>query len=241
MTTGTAVEFRFRDETLQADPSGALIWPARSSVVVADLHLEKGSAFAAAGTPLPPYDSRETLRRLNTVLDRVRPKRVICLGDSFHDGDAPGRLGPDETATLKRLTATYEWIWITGNHDPTPPESLGGSGAREFRAAHLTLRHEAARGPVEGEVSGHYHPKAGVSVRNRRVTGRCFVTDGVRLILPAFGAYAGGLDVRDPAIESLLQRRYTVFILGRARVHRIPREVIGDPAPPPGEREPRLL
>ena len=179
MTAGRAVDFRFRDETLQADPSGALIWPGRDSVVVADLHLEKGSAFAAAGTPLPPYDSRETLRRLGAVLDRVRPKRVICLGDSFHDGDAPDRLGPDETATLKRLTATYEWIWITGNHDPAPPEGLGGSGAREFRAANLTLRHEAARGPVEGEVSGHYHPKAGVSVRNRRVTGRCFVTDGL--------------------------------------------------------------
>jgi DNA ligase-associated metallophosphoesterase len=155
-------------------------------------------------------------------LRRHAPRRVICLGDSFHDTEAAGRLADDDAETLRGLTARHEWIWITGNHDPAPPEGLGGIAAPEFRSANLTFRHEAAR-KAEGEVSGHYHPKASVPVRNRRVGGRCFVTDGLRLILPAFGAYAGGLDVGNPAIERLLGPAYAVFILGKARVHRFTR------------------
>jgi hypothetical protein len=218
----SAVPFDFHGATLLADASGALVWPAQETLVVADLHLEKGSAFAAVGTHLPPYDSRETLRRLTHALRRHGPRRVICLGDSFHDTDAAGRLADDDAATLRALTAEHEWIWITGNHDPAPPEGLGGIAAPEFRSANLSFRHEAAR-KAEGEVSGHYHPKASVPVRNRRVGGRCFVTDGLRLILPAFGAYAGGLDVGNPAIERLLGPAYAVFILGKARVHRFER------------------
>jgi hypothetical protein len=235
----TAAEFEFHGAKLLADTSGALIWPEKQTVAVADLHFEKGSAFAANGTPLPPYDSRETLCRLQAVLKRHRPRRVICLGDSFHDRDASDRLAHDERTALRRLTTTHDWIWITGNHDPNPPAGLGGFAAPEFRSGNLVFRHEAAQA-AEGEVSGHFHPKASISVRNRRVGGRCFVTDGRRLILPAFGAYAGGLDVRDPAIECLLGREYAVFILGRARVHAFRRSrsiETGDLA----ETQPRLL
>lgn len=222
MTNAASVPFAFHGATLLADASGALVWPEQETLVVADLHLEKGSAFAVNGTPLPPYDSRETLRRLALALRRHKPRRVICLGDSFHDTDAARRLADNDAETLRGLTARHEWIWITGNHDPAPPAGLGGIAAAEYRSANLTFRHEAAR-RAEGEVSGHYHPKASVPVRNRRVGGRCFVTDGRRLILPAFGAYAGGLDVGNPAIEGLLGREYAVFILGKARVHRFPR------------------
>ena len=247
MTDGTNMQgarFRFAGEALVADPSGALLWPGGKAVVVADLHLEKGSAYAAKGTPLPPYDSRETLRRLKAVLGRAAPRRVICLGDSFHDDGAPARLGEPEIAALRDLTAAHDWIWIAGNHDPAPPAGLGGVTTAEFRAAGLVFRHEALTrldAQAGGEVSGHFHPKTSVRARGRRVTGRCFVTDGRRLILPAFGAYAGGLDVRDPAIETLLQRRYTAFILGREQVHRIPREVLRTHEPPPEDKEPRLL
>jgi hypothetical protein len=219
----TAAEFAFHGARLLADASGALVWPEKETVAVADLHFEKGSAFAVNGTPLPPYDSRETLRRLQAVLKRHRPRRVICLGDSFHDREAASRLSRDEADTLRRLTAAHEWMWITGNHDPEAPADLGGITAAELRSGNLTFRHEAER-KAEGEVSGHFHPKASVSARNRTVGGRCFVTDGARLILPAFGAYAGGLNVRDPAIERLLGPEYTVFILGRARVHRFRRQ-----------------
>jgi DNA ligase-associated metallophosphoesterase len=237
--TGTAAAFDFHGAGLLADASGALVWPAAETLAVADLHLEKGSAFAANGTPLPPYDSRETLRRLAILLRRYRPRRVICLGDSFHDSDGAGRLAGEEVETLRELTAVHEWIWITGNHDPAPPAGLGGIAAAEFRSSNLVFRHEAAR-KAEGEISGHYHPKASVSVRNRRVGGRCFVTDGRRLILPAFGAYAGGLDARDAAIESLLGSEYRVFILGRSRVHAFQRarRLVTEESP---EAQPRLL
>lgn len=218
MTERTTAEFDFHGATLLADASGALVWPDQETLVVSDLHLEKGSAFAVMGTPLPPYDSRETLRRIEIVLRRHRPRRVICLGDSFHDTDAANRLSDDDATTLRRLTSEHEWIWITGNHDPKPPDGLGGISTPEFRGNNLVFRHEAKR-RADGEISGHYHPKASITVRNRRVGGRCFVTDGKRLILPAFGAYAGGLNVHDPAIERLLDREYRVFILGKARVY----------------------
>jgi DNA ligase-associated metallophosphoesterase len=219
----TTAAFDFHGAGLLADASGALYWPEKETLVVADLHLEKGSAFAANGTLLPPYDSRETLRRLQAVLQRHRARRVICLGDSFHDTAATDRLAAEDTATLRRLTASHEWIWITGNHDPNAPDGLGGIAAAEYRSDRLVFRHEAAA-QAAGEVSGHFHPKASVPARGRAVGGRCFVTDGDRLILPAFGAYAGGLDVRDPAIECLLGPEYKVFILGRARVHAFRRQ-----------------
>jgi DNA ligase-associated metallophosphoesterase len=219
----TAAAFDFHGAGLLADASGALYWPAKETLVVADLHLEKGSAFAANGTLLPPYDSRETLRRLQAVLQRHRARRVICLGDSFHDTAAAERLAAEDAATLRLLTASHEWIWITGNHDPEAPADLGGLAAREFRADRLVFRHEAAT-HAAGEVSGHFHPKALVPARGRVLSGRCFVTDGDRLILPAFGAYAGGLDVRNPAIECLLGPKYKVLILGRARVHAFQRQ-----------------
>jgi DNA ligase-associated metallophosphoesterase len=219
----TTAAFDFHGAGLLADASGALYWPEKETLVVADLHLEKGSAFAANGTLLPPYDSRETLRRLQAVLQRHRARRVICLGDSFHDTAATDRLAAEDTATLRRLTASHEWIWITGNHDPNAPDGLGGIAAAEYRSDRLVFRHEAAA-QAAGEVSGHFHPKASVPARGRAVGGRCFVTDGDRLILPAFGAYAGGLDVRDPAIECMLGSAYTVFILGRTRVHAFQRQ-----------------
>ena len=236
----TPAEFQFAGERFLADPSGALIWPNGDSAIVADLHFEKGSAFAARGALLPPYDSRETLRRLDAVLARHPVRRVICLGDSFHDGDAPARLGADERAALAHLTARHDWIWIAGNHDPALPTTIGGVTAAEYRAAGLVFRHQAAR-RGRGEISGHFHPKAGVAARGRRVGGRCFVTDGRRLILPAFGAYTGGLDVRDKAIESLLAPEYTVLILGRTRVHRIPRRVLRTQSDEEDPRQPRLL
>ncbi|MCC6471349.1 MAG: ligase-associated DNA damage response endonuclease PdeM [Alphaproteobacteria bacterium] len=205
---------------LLADPSGALFWPAAATLVVADLHLEKGSGFARRGTLLPPYDSAATLRRLAAAVDAHRPRRVLCLGDSFHDAHAPKRLESGEIAILAELTRRTDWIWIAGNHDPDPPKGLGGRVASEVTEGPLVFRHEAHPDAIAGEVSGHFHPKASIPTRGRRVSARCFVEDGNRLILPAFGAYAGGLDVFDPAIRGLLARDFAVHVIGRERVHR---------------------
>ncbi len=205
------------------DVSGALYWPAERVLVVADMHLEKGSAIAGrTGQLLPPFDSRATLTRLRALVRRHEPKVVICLGDAFHDPRAAQRLGAEEAALIRSLAEGRDWIWITGNHDPEPPSHLGGRGQAELRLGPLVFRHEALPDPQRGEVSGHYHPKASVTVAGQRLSQPCFVTDQRRLVLPAFGTYTGGLDVQSPALRRLFQRDFRVFLLGRDRLHSLP-------------------
>lgn len=215
---------------LVADPLGVLLWPARRTLVVADLHLEKGSGFARRGVLLPPFDSAATLARLAAAIEAHRPERVICLGDSFHDSDAGARLGKAERERLRGLTDGVDWIWIAGNHDPAPPADWGGRVLDDLADGPLLFRHEADRGPVHGEVSGHYHPKARVRLRARSVTGRCFATDGRRLILPSFGAYTGGLDVLRPDLRRLFARRFEVLLLVSDRILRVPQDRLIKPA-----------
>ena len=210
---------------LTPDLSGALIWPARRLAVVADLHLEKGSSYALRGLFLPPYDSRATLAALERVIDTHKAQHVICLGDSFHDPEAATRLSDQEVATIRRLTTARRWTWITGNHDPNPPTTLGGKIIHELTVGPLVFRHQALEDrPAPGELSGHFHPKATVATRSRRITARCFVTDGTRAILPSFGAYTGGMDVLDPMIAKKFQRTFKVHMLGRKKIHVLPRQ-----------------
>lgn len=219
---------------LAADPSGALWWPELRLLAVADLHLEKGSRFAERGAMLPPYDTRATIERLARLLGRYRPRTVLALGDSFHDRGARERLGEADAARLRQLTAACDWVWIAGNHDPMPPADLGGRIAVQVTVTGLTFRHEPGPGAA-AEVCGHLHPKAAVRLRHGRVCRRCFVTDGRRLILPAFGAYAGGLDVHDPAIAGLFRCGFRVLLLGEGRVHAFPAARLLAPA---AERKP---
>lgn len=212
---------------LLGDRSGGLFWPGQSTLVVADLHLEKGSSFAARGQFLPPYDTAATLIGLEALVTRYRPARVICLGDSFHDRQAPERLAAADATRLQGLTADRDWVWICGNHDPQPPEAWGGRVAAELTLGPLVFRHEAESGrPSPGEVSGHFHPKAAVRLRAKRITSRCFVSDGRRLILPAFGAYTGGLSVLDPAISGLFARGFEVLVLGQRGLYRFPKKAL---------------
>lgn len=222
-------EILLNGASLVPDPSGALVWGERGWLVVADLHLEKGSGLAARGTLLPPYDTPATLSRLEEACRRLRPRRVICLGDSFHDRTAADRVSAADGRRIADLTAAHEWLWIAGNHDPAPPEGWGGSVAEEIAEGPLVFRHEAQAGRVAGEVSGHYHPKASVSTRARRVTARCFAADADRLILPAFGAYAGGLNVLDPAMGGLLGPDLKVWLLGQDKVYCFPRASLSAP------------
>ncbi|GGF48220.1 metallophosphatase [Aliidongia dinghuensis] len=208
---------------LLAEPSGALWWPAERTLVVADLHFEKGAAFARRGTLLPPYDTRATLATLAALIERLAPARVVALGDSFHDADGAEQIGHDDAERLAMLVAHQDWIWIAGNHDPAPGPALGGRIVPDaLRLGPLTLRHEAARDTAPGELSGHFHPKAGISIHGRRLTCRCFVADDRRVILPAFGAYAGGLDVRDPAIADLFPNGFAAYLAGKTRLTMVP-------------------
>ncbi|BBK33076.1 putative phosphoesterase [Stella humosa] len=209
--------------SLLLDPSGALFWREHGLLAVADLHLEKGSAFARRGTLLPPYDTQATLDELTRAVRRWQPRMVLCLGDSFHDTGGPGRLGAGDRGRLAALTRGRDWVWVAGNHDPVIPEDVGGRVVPEVALGRIIFRHEAVPG-TRGEVSGHFHPKASVATRARRISGRCFVSDGERMVLPAFGAYAGGLDVLDPAIATLMRRRFVAFLLGRNQLFAFPKD-----------------
>jgi len=205
---------------VRADASGALSWPEAGMLIVADLHLEKGSSFVRAGRFLPPYDTRETIDRLTAVVRRFQPRRVVCLGDTFHDASAASRLPDVEAARLRDLAGAHDWIWVAGNHDPAPPERFGGRVVTDLAEGPFCFRHEPSDGRLfPGDICGHFHPKATVSSRGHRITGRCFVTDGVRMILPAFGAYTGGLDVLDPAVAGLFGRtNFRVLLAVRERL-----------------------
>lgn len=227
--------FVFAGLAMRALPDGALFIPGASTLVVADMHLEKGSAFASHGAFLPPYDSGETLRRLARRIEALRPARVVCLGDSFHDGAGPERLASGDRTQLRRLTGEREWIWIAGNHDPAATAFFGGRISRELGIGPHVFRHEARIDAAAGEISGHFHPKASVTVHGRRVSARCFVVDSRRLILPSFGAYTGGLDVFDPALRNRVEPVFQVHLIGRDRVHSVSSTVLDRTRPGGGD------
>jgi hypothetical protein len=205
---------------LMLDPSGAAWCPASRTLIVSDLHLEKGSAYAQRGSLVPPLDTRLTLERLTAVVRNYGPVTVIALGDSFHDNDASVRLQAADRDRLARLTTASRFVWVLGNHDAAPrgAEALGGAWVAEYTLGPLLFRHQAQAGAAPGEVCGHHHPKARVPARGGTVSRPCFVADGRRLMLPAFGAYTGGLDVADPAIARLFPRGGRAFLLGRDRL-----------------------
>jgi hypothetical protein len=210
---------------LQLDLAGVLYWPEERLLVAADLHLEKGTSYAgSAARLLPPYDSAQTVARLERLVELYRPLCVVALGDSFHDRRGAARLDEAVAARIRALSDRVDWIWIHGNHDPKPPHRLGGRGAVEIAIGPLAFRHDAhAERPQEGgEVIGHYHPVASVSTRGRSFRRRCFAIGRHRLLLPAFGAYAGGLNVREAAIRRLLDEEARVALLGRERLHLFP-------------------
>jgi DNA ligase-associated metallophosphoesterase len=212
------IEIELEGSRLAADPSGALYWPAEKILVVADLHFEKGSHFASRGQLLPPYDTAATLIRLAHVIARYAPSRVIALGDSFHDGEGPGRLGEEDRAHLAALQRGRDWIWLTGNHDPDV-NGVGGSTLAMLAVGLITLRHEP-QPEDEVEIAGHLHPVARVLARGSSVRRRCFVSDGRRMVMPAFGAFTGGLNVRHPAFDLVFKARaFAAHMLGNDRLY----------------------
>jgi DNA ligase-associated metallophosphoesterase len=214
----TSAPIHLAGERLMLDPAGALFWPATGMLVVSDLHLEKGSSFARKGMLLPPWDTKATLDRLTALLRRWTPRIVVTLGDSFHDGQGASRLPHPERSRLHAMTEAHRFIWVQGNHDPDPPEGVGGDWVAEFAAGPITFRHQARVKATEPEIVGHHHPKASVPARGGTVSRPCFVAGAQRIMMPAFGTYTGGLDVSDPAIASLFPGGGRVFLLGKDRL-----------------------
>jgi DNA ligase-associated metallophosphoesterase len=202
------------------DLFGALVWRAERLLVVSDLHLEKGSSFAARGTLLPPFDTAATLARLAAVIARHDPRTVIALGDSFHDEGGPSRLSRDDRDAIGAMQQGRDWIWILGNHDPAIPTDLGGTRAGEIAIGPLAFRHKPTG--AAGEIAGHLHPTARVAGRGRAVSRRCLASDGARAVMPAFGAYTGGMSIRDEAFGAVFgSYGFTAHVMGDRRIHTI--------------------
>ena len=197
---------------------GALYWPERNTLIVADLHFEKGSSYARRGLTLPPYDTRTTLKRLAVLCRRFEPEQVISLGDAFHDKDAENRMDDEDANRLESLMIDRKWVWILGNHDPEPPTRFAGCVESTVRLGRLVMRHEPSETYEAGELAGHLHPCARVKADTRTIRRRCFATDGKRMVLPAFGAYAGGLNVLDAAFTPLFED-VTAWVLGGKGVY----------------------
>lgn len=219
--SGTA-DILVMGERLTCDWSGCLYWETEDTLIVSDLHLEKGSFFAKRGIMVPPYDTGETLNRLIARIEYWRPKRIISLGDSFHDPQAHERLLQKHVDQIQQLQTNREWIWICGNHDPDAPDNLGGVSALEFGIGPLIFRHEPKSGLQNGEIAGHLHPAGKIIRRKKGVRRPCFVTDNARLIMPSFGAYTGGLNIRHKAFNGLFnESAVSAILLGNNRVFHI--------------------
>lgn len=210
--------------------SGGLWLPDQRTLIASDLHLEKGSAFAVRGQMLPPYDSPATLAKLEAEIEALDPAGVILLGDSFHDSKAIDRLSTEDREGVARLAVGRDWVWLEGNHDLVALEgaldALPGRVVTTMALGALSLIHEPQPGEAMGEVAGHLHPAARVAAYGRGVRRPCFVTDGKRLLMPAFGAFTGGLDVRDAAVAGLFAESPLVAALGRDKVHALAWETV---------------
>ena len=243
----TATQVAVAGTAFVADPAGALYWPEQRLLAVADLHLEKGSSFAARGVLLPPYDTAATLMRLARLIAHYAPRLVVALGDSFHDRDGPARIADADRAMLRALQRGREWVWIAGNHDPEPAAGIGGSFCDAFSCDPVVFRHAPRTGAFfgkslpaagaatglpkkmrpessefDGEIAGHLHPVARVVQRGRTTSRRCFAGDGRRLVMPAFGAYTGGLNVRDRAFADVFGTlSFTAHMLGERGLYAI--------------------
>lgn len=211
---------------LVPDLSGALYLPDERTLVVADLHLEKGSAYAARGVLLPPYDSAATLRLLAAAILRYQPARVVALGDSFHDRGAEARIDEACLASLRACQAGRDWLWISGNHDPSISAAMGGTVAEAVDLGGVRLRHEPSLVAALPEIAGHLHPAAKVRMRGRALRRRCFALSPSRCVMPAMGAYAGGLNVRDAAFRPLFGMGFSAHLLGDGRLFRIDQRLL---------------
>jgi DNA ligase-associated metallophosphoesterase len=213
-------EMELAGAALVVDPAGILYWPAERLLAVADLHFEKASSFARYGALLPPYDTAATLARLCEAIMRYRPRAVFALGDSFHDGDGPQRLGPEDREAIADLQKGRDWLWIAGNHDPDPAANIGGMFSAVVTQGPLTFRHEPKG--ERGEIAGHLHPMARISARGRSVSRKCFAADGERMVLPAFGAFTGGLNIRAAAFMNVFGAlTFRAHMLGATRLYAV--------------------
>ncbi|MGD9966772.1 MAG: ligase-associated DNA damage response endonuclease PdeM [Hyphomonadaceae bacterium] len=221
---GAHVEMRLGDALVTALPDGALWIGEAKTLIVSDLHLEKGSAFAVRGQMLPPYDTHAALLKLTDLMLQLQPDIMVSLGDSFDDPAGPARMDARDRELLRVLMSRCDWVWVEGNHDGRAPETLGGALRETLHVGSLVLRHQPTEAAAPGEIAGHLHPCARVIGRGTSTRRRCFATDGSRMVMPAFGQFTGGLNVCDDAFANIFPQGATALMLGKDRVLPAPNE-----------------
>jgi len=230
VTAGEALAIDYAGSEVLLDPAGAAWFADERLLVVSDMHLEKGSSFARRRVFLPPYDTAATLARLAAMAAKYDPATIVSLGDAFHDDEASERLGEDAIHAIGAIARGRDMVWVTGNHDPSPPEGVPGISVEMLALGRVVFRHIAEADETGHEVSGHWHPCARLVRHGRAVRRACFASDGVRLVMPSFGVFTGGLNVRDEAYAGLFHAAtFRAYMLGSDRVHAVgPRDLYGD-------------
>ncbi|MCI5078210.1 ligase-associated DNA damage response endonuclease PdeM [Oricola sp.] len=219
---GEALAIDFAGAELLLDPAGVACFSADRVLVVSDMHLEKASSFARRRVFLPPYDTAATLARLAAMVAKYDPAVIVSLGDAFHDDEASERLGGDAIATINAIARGREMIWVAGNHDPSPPEGVPGETVEMLALGRVVFRHIPEATETGHEISGHLHPSARLVRQGRAVRRPCFASDAVRLVMPSFGVFTGGLNLRDEAFAGLFDlSRLRAYMLGTDRVHAV--------------------
>jgi len=218
-TNFTRINFKDHEMIIHGD--GTIYWPEQKVLIVSDLHLEKGAALSS-GAPLPAFDTIDTLQRLQRRVEALQPQTTILLGDSFHTTERAFRLPPDNLALLQKMGALTDFIWVTGNHDRHLPERLPGKATDEVTIQDIRFCHEADNLAGQYTVSGHYHPKARVKLRATTLSARCFVQDGINLIMPAFGSYTGGLNICHDAFAPFISQKSIIHLIHDNKAYSMP-------------------
>lgn len=211
----------FHGETLALYGDGTLYMRSHETLIVSDLHLEKGAALSK-GAPLPQFDTIDTLNRLKEAQARSKPRTLICLGDSFHNISRAFQMPPIYLETLNQISEKSDIIWITGNHDQYLPERLPGMMKDEMTIGAVRLCHEADGLPMTPTISGHYHPKARVKLRARHLSAPCFIESALDVIMPAFGSYTGGLSIMDKALQPFIDKQSKIHLCHDKAIYSLP-------------------
>ena len=217
------IQLNFCGEICELWADGALYLPRYKTLVVSDLHFEKGHAQSTAA-PLPRYDTDMTLSRLSEIVYKSNPQRCIFLGDSFHNAEVAKRLPEAYRRILDDLSKGRSFVWIQGNHDSELPTFLPGKVYSDFALNGLYFTHQVTAETKQriGLISGHYHPKARVNLKLRRISAPCFIEDSKHLIMPAFGTFTGGLNVLNKAIQSVLTSPQSAYICHAGKIYHLP-------------------
>jgi uncharacterized protein len=204
MTLRDYVDIKLGKHTLRLLPEKAALWLEQDTLLVTDLHLGKAETFQALGLAVPSGHHDQDLECLHQLCQKVQPTSLAILGDLFH-----ARVGLNE-ALVKSIAEAFEKLeldilWIAGNHDRQLHNLVDTLGVRlehELLTDELLLTHKPTQEDVPN-ICGHLHPRARLWVQKEKIDLPCFVLEKNTLILPAFGSFTAGTQMKKNASRGL--------------------------------------